>query len=473
MNQQPPPQELNTKSKQLQHYFARELNPQGPGGLLFLALRIEGLVRDAGTANSSVKSLDSCIPAISARPAPDSDILVVDFGGTNTKAARRQISSGSQDPWSPVFKAGHAELDHPQGGGSNQANAFLRYADNLFGSIAARLAASGSSVTNFDGLGIVWSNVFSAVKIDSNVRGVGALVDTNQPLGNKGEPYLSGIQQLGQANADGVLEIGSLLAGVAAQHGLQFSRIAIINDTIGTMLASRGADAGVVSSTGANCTIIKGGTIRNAESGAGIKVQVDLLSDPEQEYFQYKDIPIELLCGKMGLQDLLVANAGLLRGTASQSLIRDILALDKQVFGAEDRAFEIIKTLWNAPHPENALRALQSANLLPSLENIEQLLPLRCLGNEIIERAGRMAGMLCYASIYEQVQADPFSPRKIALDSSMAGNFPGYLDHAQEALQGQCPCNVEIVHIKSDRDEISIPATGAATAIDKLIAAGN
>jgi hypothetical protein len=460
-------------SHKLQQQISLALNPFGDGGLECLANHIRELVSAAGTESSSVKSLDSCIPALGAQPTPDSDILVIDFGGTNTKAARRQISASISEPWSPVFKAGHAELNRPQGGGSNQANAFLRYADNLFGSIAANLAATGTSLNTFDGLGIVWSNVFAATKINSNISGVGALIDTNAPLGNKNEPYLPGIKELGQANADGMLEIGSLLGGIAAQHGFNFKRIAIINDTIGTMLASPGADAGAVSSTGANCTLVKGGTIRNAESGAGIKVPIELLSDAEQDLFQSRPVAIELLCGKIGLQDILVANAVLLKDSAAESLIKDIIALDKQTVGADDRAFEIIKTLWNTPQAEDAFPTLQSANLLPSLESPEQLVPLRCLASEIIERAGRMAGMLCWASICEQVQADPFSARRIALDSSMAGNFPGYLDFAQEALQSQCACAVTIEHIKSDRDEISIPAIGAATAIDNLIAAGN
>lgn len=421
----------------------------------------EGCVLDACQRRSVAQCLydSSCIKRLEEEAfiALDCVCLALDVGGTHTKAALGMFRPGSAATWRVLFDVENEAL-LPELTTELPIYAFAR---ELAQRARVSLEQLGVPISSVESAALVWSNQLESVVFDNGrTRGVTGLV-TGLQAGTyrKSEWFVRGLH-------DG-FNLGELILSSLMERDILPKVFVVGNDTVFTLTALPGAHAGVVASSGGNCTLL--GTsgadedfIFNSEIGSLLKVPEHLLSEGDQALQRATGTPIafeDLLAGKW-LPRLLEEHV-IARSHHSDSSLR---ALAAALVGQELR-FDM-----------NDVRMIASIEPLPALLRPFLLKgdaaegELRELGRALVGRAGVAAGALCYFSTFNQLVKGR-GVVAIALDSAMARYVPGYFSSLSEAFRvllekrGALGTVTLMQPLKSlEGGDISVPLRGAALA---------
>ncbi len=383
------------------------------------------------------------------RPERYRSSVLIDIGGTQTKV-------GYQNERGEI----RCLIDHP--------NTWFQSADPggdtpaLEPFISALIAEIKKCVPNLEPdcrLGLIWSNQVQCVQIDTpTTRGVSGIVRGSKSGGyRKGEWFLRGIR-------DGD-DIGALFLRALGRANWHPAVFLLGNDTVFTLFATPRATAGVVMSSGGNCTVIgdegrEKGHIINTELGGNLAVPDHLLSDGDRFCAGMRGVPtlsLEELCAGLWFPTLVYAHvcaAAELPDCAALAPLRDALVSGEVSFNNRMLVASI-----KAPDSELVPQALRNAG-----ESFTGLL------EALVRRGGALAGALCYLSVANQIE-HPEGPVSISLDSSMARHFPGFFSSLSQTFKELCGGHSVELHLAQPlalggRGDISVPMQGMARALN-------
>lgn len=383
------------------------------------------------------------------QPGPHHTILL-DMGGTHTKVAAKAQDGG----WTLLF-------DHLNDWFEPKRDSSLPLLKGFFRTLVAELVTSLPSLRS-SGLplrvGVIWSNQIKTKRFSTGTtNGVTGIVHGYQSGGyRKGEWFLKGIH-----NGD---DIGALLLGEFTHGGITPEVMLLGNDTLFTLFAVPGAHAGVVMSSGGNCTLV--GTtntdrdeLYNSELGGMFMLPSTLLSSGDQEFARRRNLSclsLEELCAGNWFPQMVTAHivtaAKLSEGTPLSAIAQALLQGELTINN---------RSLCDLISGESAT----FASFSPEAKTV-----LRELVVALVERAANLAGILTYLSVVSQLKNGE-KRALVSLDSSMGRYFPGYFEILKRRVARITPPNHEVevtlVHpIEiSDGGDISVPLQGAALAL--------
>lgn len=365
----------------------------------------------------------SLIGKNSKSPRPSSIYLVVDIGGSNTKFGFRYAASNGDCEWKGVHEYSNPSLDVKGEGAAHE-----RFSRELFLKIKGHYWPD----TLIDGLAIVWSNAVEAFKLEGRPSGVGGKVTARTTGYKKGEFFIEDLK-----DGDDLFKI---FQRAAAKIGCNPPRVIIGNDTIFTATSVPGASGGMIASTGANATIWNGTSFGNSEMGVGIKLKPDWITRAERD-----SSPLrleELMCGRT-LPKYFLKNVAHLVSIGARSLEGPLSTLESM--GDSFDAKMLAKILHGTFESSNA-------DLIEVAKAHE-------------ERAASLGAIMGYLSLENQLGAT--QPLILALDSTLARNFPSFLSILQEKIGELSKRKISISLVMPD-GHVSVPMKGAAAALDSI-----
>lgn len=411
-------------------------------------LRLHNAYYQKGAPACAWDSSEIPLPNPKRTNRPRSSVLI-DIGGTQTKVGY-QNESGEM----------LCLLDHPNswfqsadpGGDSPALEPFLAA---LVAEIKKRIPDLAPDCC----LGVIWSNQVQCIPIDTpTTRGVSGIVRGSKSGGyRKGEWFLRGIR-------DGD-DVGALFLRALSYAGWRPAIFLLGNDTIFTLFATPHSTAGVVMSSGGNCTVIgdegrEKWHIINTELGGNLVIPDNLLSDGDR------------FCAKMrGVQALALEelSAGLWFPTLVYAHVCAAADLpDGVAFAPLRDALVSGEITLNNRMLVAALKDPGSSMLLQAARHADS--SLVTLVQALVSRAGALAGALCYLSIANQLDHSR-DAAIVSLDSSMARHFPGFFDSLKNTFKELCNGRSAELHLAyplavQDGGDISVPMQGIARAIN-------
>ena len=377
-------------------------------------------------------------------------ILAIDVGGTRTKVCIRTSANGNID-WLEIL-----DLDNNQLKTEGALSGLSRMTLELGKQIAIS-CQSKEIALKFDGISIVWSNKLECFPLIGELRGVGAKVFGSQ----SGQGYRKG-EWWNSDIADGDSISDAFKTGLSASS-IDCKILVVGNDTVFTAKALPNAHAGVVASTGANCTIVPPGSsiLYNSECAAGIEPPASFLGlKHETAKLPNSNFPIKFedLCAGKGLALLfqLYISEALMRGANQLTSIEQ--ALEKAPINAKEfasiAAGNITETLGGRITSKIDDTAIKS-----SLE----------IAQQIVKNAGKMCAVLILISIANQLES--LDEILVALDSSQARFVPGYKEAIDSFLSEWNKKNNKKIRYEllAPQGQISVPLRGAANAIEEFL----
>jgi hypothetical protein len=271
----------------------------------------------------------------------------------------------------------------------------------------------------------------------------------------KNEWFVSGLH-------DGY-DLGTLFLDSFQQCGFEPKVFLMGNDTVFTLTALPGAHAGVVASSGGNCTDVgvlgtEEDFIFNTELGSLFKIATPHLSEGDLALAASTGMPValeDLLSGKWlpALLDKHVLAAARAGASELQSVAATINTAGQ---------------FFTMPVISNLLSDSSATESLPFDD--ARCSTVREIASYVVARAGVAAGALCYFSVFNQICAGR-NDLTVALDSAMARYVPGYLTALEStfsALLERRGVNGTTVllqpRVLADGQLISVPVIGAIRA---------
>jgi hypothetical protein len=387
---------------------------------------------------------------LSDKPSNPHQTILLDMGGTHTKVATRDASGA----WALLF-------DHLNDWFEPKRDPSLPLLQGFFRVLVHELVAALPSLKT-SGLplrvGVIWSNQIKTKRFSTgSTTGVTGIVHGFQSGGyRKGEWFLKGIN-----NGD---DVGALLLAEFTHGGITPEAMVLGNDTLFTLFAVPGAHAGVVMSSGGNCTLV--GTserdrdeLYNSELGGMFMLPDELLSLGDEEFAKSRhltSLSLEELSAGNWFPHMVTAHievAATLPEGSDLAPISAALSKDDSLITNRNLC-ELL-----------AGDATQYAALpTQSIEALKKLVAA------LTERAALLAGVLTYLSVVSQLRAGE-KTAIISLDSSMARYFPGYFATMQSCIARITLANhhvettlVQPIQLATGGD-ISVPLQGAARAL--------
>lgn len=387
---------------------------------------------------------------LSTKPTVPHQAILIDMGGTHTKVAVKHPSG----EWSLLF-------DYLNDWFESKRDSSLPLLQGFFRILVQEIAASLPSLTTENlplRVGVIWSNQIKTKRFTADkTTGVTGIVHGYQSGGyRKGEWFLKGIK-----NGD---DIGALLLAAFSYVSITPDVMVLGNDTLFTLFAAPGAHAGVVMSSGGNCTLV--GTcdddrdeLYNSELGGMFMLPSALLSLGDQAFAKSRkltSLSLEELCAGNWFPHMVTAHittaATLPEG---QTLIPLAAAIQKGELTINNRALcDLIAG---------------DAGIFSAFpqSSIDSLTPLVVA---LVTRGAILAGLMTYLSVVPQLRAGE-RHALISLDSSMARYFPGYFDTMKSFISSITPagCSIDLALIHPIQldggGDISVPLQGAALAL--------
>lgn len=375
--------------------------------------------------------------------------VLIDIGGTQTKVGYQNARGEMR-----------CLFDHPNtwfqsADSGDDSRALEPFLEALIGEIKKSVPQLAPDCC----LGLIWSNQVQCVPIGTpSTRGVSGIVRGSKSGGyRKGEWFLRGIR-------DGD-DIGALFLLALSRAGWKPAVFLLGNDTIFTLFATPRSSAGVVMSSGGNCTVIgdegrEKSHIINTELGGNLAIPENLLSDGDRfcaEMRGVSSLSLEELCAGLWFPTLVYAHvcaAAELPDGAPLAALRDALVSGEA-------------TLNN--------RMLVASLKNPGSELVPQVIrdsgaSFTGLLEALVMRGGALAGALCYLSVASQLES-PEGPATVSLDSSMSRHFPGFFASLSKTFKELCGGRVAELILAhpmpvEDGGEISVPMQGIARALN-------
>ena len=376
--------------------------------------------------------------------------LLLDMGGTHTKVGYRDSAGG----WNPI-------LDHHNDWFESKRDTSLPLLHAFFRTLLSETVQACPTLTTTKlpiRLGVIWSNQIKTKRFQSRkTRGVTGLVHGYQSGGyRKGEWFLKEIR-----NGD---DVGATLLAECERASLTPEVMVLGNDTLFTLFAVPDAHAGVVMSSGGNCTLVGTGTddkdeLYNSELGGMFMIPAELLSVGDVAFMKSRGI------SSLSLEELSA-------GTWFPSMVASHIIEAAVTPGGEE-----LKQLAEDIQAKRLVVTNRSlSGLLGGTETIFSAYPetlrsaLYPLVAALVGRGAVLAGLLCYLSVVGQLRAG-LKTAVVSLDSSMARHFPLYLEGMKRAITALSPQGVTIdlrlmapINL-AEGIEISVPLQGAAAAL--------
>lgn len=404
---------------------------------------------EAMTANAPISAAPCCawdassIKRHSASRCPSSTPRVlIDLGGTHTKVATLSATG----EWQLLF-------DYDNEWFENRRDTTLSSIAGFFQVLAREIGARLRSDLAIR-VGIIWSNqIRTRTFHTSAARGVTGIVTGLESGGyRKGEWFLRDLK-----NGD---DLGSLLLTALQEQGITAEVLVIGNDTIFTLFATPNAHAGVVMSSGGNCTLI--GTTENnkdelfnSELGGMLLMPHQALSEGDHALLAKRGastLALEELCAGAwfaeNVRQHLEVASHFPEGATLQPFLLSDMAITNQALSAYIAGSENLFSRFS-PETQALVRSITVA---------------------LIERASLLTGLLSHLAVIDQVKRGA-QKVTISLDSSMARYFPGYLDGIRRAVDMLRPTDAEVsVELVAplplaEGSEISVPLQGLARVI--------
>lgn len=416
----------------------------------------EEYVRDAATG----RSLANCLrePSLMRRvgtdavPPSGSISIALDVGGTHTKAALAHFAPAGES-WRVLFDIENVDL-------IDSASSRLpieSFCTRVAAQCGAAITQSGYTPSAVRSVSVVWSNqIESAPVLKQGVAGVTGLVNgIAAGTYRKSEWFVSGLH-------DGY-DLGTLFLESFQCAGFQPQVFLMGNDTVFTLTALPGAHAGVVASSGGNCTDVgvagdEQEFIFNTELGSLYKISPVHLSEGDIALAAHSGVPValeDLLSGKW-LPALLDQHVVV----SARAGVGDLRSLAATI--AENGSYFTMPLL-------SGLLAGQLDSGTATLGANTRVLVCE-IASCVVARAGVAAAALCYFSVFNQICAQRDS-LTVALDSAMARYVPGYLTSLQETwryLLERRGVKGSVVLLQptslADGQLISVPVMGAIRA---------
>jgi hypothetical protein len=382
-----------------------------------------------------------------------STILLIDIGGTHTKVALTHEGNEFEflfdDPNESFRPAG-----------PHDGLALRAFLDTLLCQIAE---AAPTLVRNPVPVrvGVIWSNqIRTRPLVTPELSGITGIVCGLHGGGyRKGEWFLEGLH-------DGH-DIGQEFQHALDSSGINADVLVIGNDTVFTLFAQPCSHAGVVVSSGANCTLVGAGvggeyTIYNSELGGMLLLPDSMLSRGDRIYSTSREsasIAIEELCGGAWFRDLCISHIEALTEVPEGRALLPIRAAIRQ------GTLSFTNSSLSALLSDNKVIPTEFANYDHSA--IETL---TALVGALVHRAGALAATIIYLSVCSQIKRGNLAPT-ISLDSSMARHFVGYFTsieaHLKYLMQDVSTFSLHLVKpIKlAGGAEITVPMVGLARAL--------
>jgi hypothetical protein len=381
--------------------------------------------------------------------------LLVDIGGSHTKVAfvdrerKMQMLFDYPNEW---FEPASPSTKRPI------ESFFSRLCETIAQSIATRIQSDTPLR-----IGLIWSNQLRSQPFNTDTTQGTTGIITGKDLGSyrKGEWFLENLR-----NGD---DLGQLFLSSLADNQLPCSVLLIGNDTVFTLFATPRAHAGIVVSSGANCTLVGPGsrgsnTIFNSELGGLMMIPSQLFSLGDQVYantLSGGDIALEELCAGKWFADLMTAHVHALAKDSQGALFQPI----SEAFTREDIRLtnELVGQILREPEGTN--RELQA---LPHASQCA----LKLLAQALVHRAGTLAGVLCFLSV-STLDLTSLKVITASLDSSLARHLPGFFNSATETFNALLPSGiagslvlVKPIQVGSDA-ELTPPMIGLARALQQ------
>lgn len=387
----------------------------------------------------------------SSKPTISHQIILLDMGGTHTKVATKN----AQGEWSLLF-------DHLNDWFEPRRDPSLPLLQGFFRVLVQELVSSLPSL-NTEGLplriGVIWSNQIKTQRFSTgSTRGVTGIVHGYQSGGyRKGEWFLKGLR-----NGD---DVGALLLAEFRHGGVSPEVMVLGNDTLFTLFAVPGAHAGVVMSSGGNCTLV--GTSKqdkeelfNSELGGMFMLPDSILSEGDKEFAKSRGLSL------ISLEELSAGN------WFPTMVAANVVAGSKLPEGEALRPIAFALTNNSLSINNRGLCDLLagSASIFESFPSAS-IEALRSLTSSLVTRAAILAGIMTYLSVVTQLRAGE-KKALISLDSSMGRYFPSYFDTMKRCIARITPVGHEVETVLVNPIElpnggdISVPLQGAALLLE-------
>lgn len=386
----------------------------------------------------------------STKPTPPHQTILLDMGGTHTKVATKSPTG----EWALLFDHLNEWFEPKRDPSLPLLQGFFRVLVHELVAALPSLQSSGLPIR----VGVIWSNQIKTKRFtEGKTTGVTGIVHGYQSGGyRKGEWFLKGI-----SNGD---DIGALLLGEFTHGEITPEVMVLGNDTLFTLFAVPGAHAGVVMSSGGNCTLV--GTsdrdrdeLYNSELGGMFMLPDDVLSLGDQEFAHsrhLRSLSLEELSAGNWFPHMVTAHINVAAKLPEGAALAPIAA----ALSKDDRLVNN-RSLCELISGDTATFASLPA---PSIEALTKLVAA------LVERAALLAGVMTYLSVVSQLRAGE-KRALISLDSSMGRYFPGYFDTMKSCIARIAltdhQVDATLVHpipLASGGD-ISVPLQGAALAL--------
>lgn len=383
------------------------------------------------------------------QPSPHHTVLL-DMGGTHTKVAAKTLNG----EWILLF-------DHLNDWFESKRDPSLPLLQGFFRTLVTELVAALPSLKS-SGLplrvGVIWSNQIKTKRFSTETTsGVTGIVHGYQSGGyRKGEWFLKGIR-----NGD---DIGALLLAEFTHGGVTPEVMLLGNDTLFTLFAVPGAHAGVVMSSGGNCTLV--GTsetdrdeLYNSELGGMFMLPTATLSAGDLEFAKGRNLEA------LSLEELSAGN------WFPHMVTAHILTAEKLPEGATLKTIaEAIRQGDLALNNRSLCDLISGECSLFAIFTPAERASLKELVVSLVERAANLAGILTYLSVASQLRSGE-RRAVVSLDSSMGRYFPEYFETMKRCVSRITPpdhsVEVNLVHPIElpNGGDISVPLQGAALAL--------
>jgi hypothetical protein len=387
----------------------------------------------------------------SSKPTKPHQIILLDMGGTHTKVATKN----ARGEWALLF-------DHLNDWFEPRRDPSLPLLQGFFRVLVQELVRSLPSLQT-EGLplrvGVIWSNQIKTQRFSTGVTtGVTGIVHGYQSGGyRKGEWFLKGLH-----NGD---DVGALLLAEFTHGGITPEVMVLGNDTLFTLFAVPGAHAGVVMSSGGNCTLVGTTTenkneLFNSELGGMFMLPDSMLSEGDKEFAKSRGLSL------ISLEELSAGN------WFPTMVAANIIS------GSKIREGEALKPIASALLNESlSINNRGLCDLLAGSTSIFASFPtasieaLRSLTSSLVTRAATLAGIMTYLSVVTQLRAGE-KKALISLDSSMGRYFPSYFDTMKRCIARITPAGYEVETVLvhpielPNGGDISVPLQGAALLLE-------
>ncbi|NMC64348.1 MAG: hypothetical protein GYA55_14380 [SAR324 cluster bacterium] len=428
----------------------------------FLKLVDSAGLAAANAGNKNVRPTLACDPSfipVTSKPDQENTIILgVDVGGTHVKCGLRSINN-SKILWSELADISNDSLKD----NSFQGTLMQRMTKELARRLVLKLEERNIPKVNVAGIGVVWSNQLVSSIIDplssEGTRGVTGVVS------GKGEGTAYRKCEWWNEDLEDGHDIGTMFLEAFREAGLKPKSFVIGNDTIFTCKAINGADAGMVASTGANCTIIPSGKqiLCNSESGGFFEIPSEYLANLCSP--GHNIVKLEDAMAGVGLPGLFLEY---IRIVASKNIssLKPIGAFLEEL-PASKRWNYFVGQDMSALLDGNIGLFLRGKD--KSFDSIEAQNELTLIASEFARVGGAFAALMAYISIFNQLtEKDEFL---IALDSSQSRFVRGYFESMQRTLTHILAAKGKKARIEllKPQGEIAVPMVGVVRAVNDFL----